>query len=136
MVRRFRLFICCASCGSVDPCGDGHDDDLLLSRCVLGQNSGVLRANRPGYDDRLGKFRSILGVAGAVKQAARPPTEASDTMIELKNVSKWYGPFQVLTDCSTQVDKGDVVVICGPSGSGKSTLIKTVNGLEPFQQGE
>jgi glutamate/aspartate transport system ATP-binding protein len=57
-------------------------------------------------------------------------------MIELKNVSKWYGQFQVLTDCSTHVDKGDVVVICGPSGSGKSTLIKTVNGLEPFQQGE
>ncbi len=57
-------------------------------------------------------------------------------MIELKNVSKWYGTFQVLTDCSTHVDKGDVVVVCGPSGSGKSTLIKTVNGLEPFQQGE
>ena len=57
-------------------------------------------------------------------------------MIELKNVSKWYGKFQVLADCSTQVAKGDVVVICGPSGSGKSTLIKTVNGLEPFQQGE
>jgi glutamate/aspartate transport system ATP-binding protein len=57
-------------------------------------------------------------------------------MIELKNVSKWYGPFQVLTDCSTTVDKGDVMVICGPSGSGKSTLIKTVNGLEPVQQGQ
>ena len=57
-------------------------------------------------------------------------------MIELKNVSKWYGKFQVLADCTTQVAKGDVVVICGPSGSGKSTLIKTVNGLEPFQQGE
>ncbi|HTN66096.1 MAG TPA: ATP-binding cassette domain-containing protein, partial [Burkholderiaceae bacterium] len=57
-------------------------------------------------------------------------------MIELKNVSKWYGNFQVLTDCSTQVSKGDVVVVCGPSGSGKSTLIKTVNGLEPFQKGE
>ena len=57
-------------------------------------------------------------------------------MIELKNVSKWYGAFQVLDGCSTNVDKGDVVVICGPSGSGKSTLIKTVNGLEPFQQGE
>jgi glutamate/aspartate transport system ATP-binding protein len=56
-------------------------------------------------------------------------------MIELKNVSKWYGKFQVLSDCTTQVAKGDVVVICGPSGSGKSTLIKTVNGLEPFQQG-
>ena len=56
-------------------------------------------------------------------------------MIELKNVSKWYGKFQVLSDCTTQVAKGDVVVICGPSGSGKSTLIKTVNGLEPFQEG-
>src|SRR5437868_3156125 len=57
-------------------------------------------------------------------------------MIEIKNVSKWYGSFQVLTDCTTQVSKGEVVVVCGPSGSGKSTLIKTVNGLEPFQQGE
>src|ERR1700726_1925399 len=57
-------------------------------------------------------------------------------MIELKNVSKWYGSFQVLTDCSTSVAKGDVVVVCGPSGSGKSTLIKTVNGLEPFQKGD
>ncbi|AUX92762.1 amino acid ABC transporter ATP-binding protein [Mixta gaviniae] len=56
-------------------------------------------------------------------------------MITLKNVSKWYGHFQVLTDCSTQVHKGEVVVVCGPSGSGKSTLIKTVNGLEPIQQG-
>jgi len=57
-------------------------------------------------------------------------------MIELKNVSKWYGPVQVLTDCSVKIDKGDVVVVCGPSGSGKSTLIKTVNALEPFQKGE
>ncbi|MFZ4874695.1 amino acid ABC transporter ATP-binding protein [Janthinobacterium sp. Mn2066] len=57
-------------------------------------------------------------------------------MIELNNVSKWYGQFQVLSDCSTNVAKGDVMVICGPSGSGKSTLIKTVNGLEPIQQGQ
>ncbi|MBU3621490.1 amino acid ABC transporter ATP-binding protein [Polynucleobacter sp. CS-Odin-A6] len=57
-------------------------------------------------------------------------------MIDLKNVSKWYGSFQVLTDCSTSIQKGDVVVICGPSGSGKSTLIKTINALEPFQAGE
>ncbi len=57
-------------------------------------------------------------------------------MIEIKNVSKWYGSFQVLTDCSTRVAKGEVVVVCGPSGSGKSTLIKCVNGLEPFQKGE
>jgi glutamate/aspartate transport system ATP-binding protein len=56
-------------------------------------------------------------------------------MIEIDNVSKWYGPVQVLRDCTTRVARGDVVVVCGPSGSGKSTLIKTVNGLEPFQQG-
>jgi len=57
-------------------------------------------------------------------------------MISITNVSKWYGGFQVLTDCSTEVKKGEVVVVCGPSGSGKSTLIKCVNGLEPFQKGE
>ena len=56
-------------------------------------------------------------------------------MIEMKNVSKWYGPVQVLSDCSVSINKGDVVVVCGPSGSGKSTLIKTVNGLEPIQKG-
>ncbi len=56
-------------------------------------------------------------------------------MIEISKVSKWYGAFQVLTDCSTKVAKGEVVVVCGPSGSGKSTLIKCVNALEPFQQG-
>ncbi|MGL6046287.1 MAG: amino acid ABC transporter ATP-binding protein [Vogesella sp.] len=57
-------------------------------------------------------------------------------MISIKNVSKWYGDFQVLTDCTTDVKKGEVVVVCGPSGSGKSTLIKTVNALEPFQKGD
>ena len=57
-------------------------------------------------------------------------------MITVSHVSKWYGPFQVLKNCSTHVDKGEVVVVCGPSGSGKSTLIKCVNGLEPFQEGE
>jgi glutamate/aspartate transport system ATP-binding protein len=57
-------------------------------------------------------------------------------MIEFLNVSKWYGSFQVLKNCSTRVDKGQVVVVCGPSGSGKSTLIKCVNGLEPFQEGD
>ena len=57
-------------------------------------------------------------------------------MISLKNVSKWYGGFKVLSGCTTEVKKGEVVVVCGPSGSGKSTLIKCVNGLEPFQQGE
>ncbi|MYM33599.1 ATP-binding cassette domain-containing protein [Duganella sp. FT94W] len=57
-------------------------------------------------------------------------------MIDINNVSKWFGAFQVLRECSTRVEKGAVTVICGPSGSGKSTLIKTVNGLEPFQQGD
>lgn len=56
-------------------------------------------------------------------------------MIEINKVSKWYGSFQVLTNCTTSVKKGEVVVVCGPSGSGKSTLIKTVNMLEPFQEG-
>src|SRR3954464_7624063 len=57
-------------------------------------------------------------------------------MIDIKNVSKWYGTFQVLTDCTTAIKKGEVVVVCGPSGSGKSTLIKTVNALEPIQKGD
>ena len=57
-------------------------------------------------------------------------------MIAINNISKWYGTFQVLTDCTTAIHKGEVVVVCGPSGSGKSTLIKTVNALEPFQKGD
>jgi glutamate/aspartate transport system ATP-binding protein len=57
-------------------------------------------------------------------------------MIVINNISKWYGTFQVLTDCTTAIHKGEVVVVCGPSGSGKSTLIKTVNALEPFQKGD
>jgi glutamate/aspartate transport system ATP-binding protein len=56
--------------------------------------------------------------------------------IDIQNVNKWYGNFQVLKNCTTQVAKGEVVVVCGPSGSGKSTLIKTVNALEPFQKGK
>ncbi|MCH4246349.1 amino acid ABC transporter ATP-binding protein [Acinetobacter populi] len=57
-------------------------------------------------------------------------------MIDIQDVNKWYGQFQVLTDCTTKITQGEVVVVCGPSGSGKSTLIKTVNGLEPFQKGD
>jgi len=56
-------------------------------------------------------------------------------MIEINDISKWYGSFQVLTQCSATIRKGEVVVVCGPSGSGKSTLIKTVNGLEPIDRG-
>ncbi|AXI41844.1 amino acid ABC transporter ATP-binding protein [Sulfitobacter sp. SK011] len=57
-------------------------------------------------------------------------------MISIENISKWYGDFRVLTECTTGVKKGEVVVVCGPSGSGKSTLIKCVNGLEPVQKGK
>src|SRR5271157_5435663 len=57
------------------------------------------------------------------------------SMISMDTVSKWFGTFQVLTECTTQVQKGEVIVVCGPSGSGKSTLIKCVNALEPFQKG-
>lgn len=60
----------------------------------------------------------------------------NEVMIDIQNVNKWYGQFQVLTDCTTQIKRGEVVVVCGPSGSGKSTLIKTVNALEPFQKGD
>ena len=64
------------------------------------------------------------------------PNPTASPMIVARNVSKWYGNFQVLRDCSTTINKGEVVVVCGPSGSGKSTLIKTFNGLEPIQKGE
>ncbi|MFC4677762.1 amino acid ABC transporter ATP-binding protein [uncultured Desulfovibrio sp.] len=57
-------------------------------------------------------------------------------MIIINDVSKWYGDFNVLRHCTTRINKGEVVVVCGPSGSGKSTLIKTVNGLEPVQEGQ
>ena len=56
-------------------------------------------------------------------------------MISIRNLSKWFGDKQVLHDCALDVAKGEIVVVCGPSGSGKSTLIRTLNGLEPFQQG-
>ena len=60
----------------------------------------------------------------------------SSPVISIRNLSKRYGEFQVLSDCSLDVARGEAVVVCGPSGSGKSTLIKTINGLEPFQFGE
>jgi len=60
----------------------------------------------------------------------------TEKMIQIEDLSKWYGSFNVLKNCSTHVNRGEVVVVCGPSGSGKSTLIKCVNALEPFQQGK
>ena len=57
-------------------------------------------------------------------------------MIEIRNMSKWYGDFQVLEDINEEVKQGQTVVVCGPSGSGKSTLLRCINALEPFQKGE
>ena len=68
--------------------------------------------------------------------SAIDPQASTKPMIAIDNISKWYGPVQVLNNCNVSINKGDVVVVCGPSGSGKSTLIKTVNALEPFQKGE
>lgn len=56
-------------------------------------------------------------------------------MIEFKNVNKWYGEYLALDNVNAQVQKGEVLVVCGPSGSGKSTLIRTINRLEPIQKG-
>ena len=64
------------------------------------------------------------------------PNTNAQPIIHIEAVNKWYGSFQVLNECSTNIEKGEVVVVCGPSGSGKSTLIKTINALEPIQQGE
>ncbi|HEY0208848.1 amino acid ABC transporter ATP-binding protein [Acerihabitans sp.] len=57
-------------------------------------------------------------------------------MIIFNQVNKWYGDYQALTDLSAEIKSGEVVVVCGPSGSGKSTLIRTVNRLEPIEQGQ
>ena len=60
----------------------------------------------------------------------------SETIIDVRNISKWYGAFRVLTDVNLTVEKGERIVICGPSGSGKSTLIRCFNRLEAHQQGD
>ncbi|WP_282556354.1 amino acid ABC transporter ATP-binding protein [Weissella fangxianensis] len=58
------------------------------------------------------------------------------SMIEFKDVNKFYGDFHALTDINLKVEAGETVVLIGPSGSGKSTLIRTINGLEPVQGGQ
>src|SRR6218665_2369508 len=88
------------------------------------------------------RSRSFDNPTGRPARAGAPGPQSQRTrskefvVIDIKNVSKWYGSFQVLSDCTTSIKKGEVVVVCGPSGSGKSTLIKTVNALEPFQKGD
>jgi polar amino acid transport system ATP-binding protein len=57
-------------------------------------------------------------------------------VIEVSNVSKWFGELQVLKDVSLTIGAGEVVVVCGPSGSGKSTLLRCVNRLEEIQNGQ
>ena len=59
----------------------------------------------------------------------------SDTIIQIKDVNKWFGDFQVLKDINLNVEKNKKIVVCGPSGSGKSTLIRCINRLEEHQQG-
>ncbi len=87
----------------------------------------VASADQASADAGLQPGRLVEPRAGAATGSA---------MIAIDGVSKWYGDFQVLTDCTTSIKKGEVVVVCGPSGSGKSTLIKCVNALEPFQKGQ
>ena len=60
----------------------------------------------------------------------------SDKIIEMKNVNKWFGDFQVLKDINLEVEKNKKIVVCGPSGSGKSTLIRCINRLEEHQEGQ
>ena len=59
----------------------------------------------------------------------------SDTIIQIKDVNKWFGDFQVLKNINLNVEKNKKIVVCGPSGSGKSTLIRCINRLEEHQQG-
>jgi polar amino acid transport system ATP-binding protein len=57
-------------------------------------------------------------------------------VIIFNQVNKWYGEYQALTKVSAEINQGEVVVVCGTSGSGKSTLIRTVNRLEPIEDGQ
>lgn len=57
-------------------------------------------------------------------------------MIEIRNVSLWYGKFRALYNITETIKKNQTVVICGPSGCGKSSLLRCINGLERFQEGE
>ncbi|GLS45087.1 glutamate/aspartate transport system ATP-binding protein [Methylobacterium brachythecii] len=93
----------------------------------------------PGGTEPVAAAAEAPGDEGLQKGPLVTPPPATATgvpMIAIDGISKWYGSFQVLTNCTTQVEKGEVVVVCGPSGSGKSTLIKCVNALEPFQTGQ
>ena len=59
----------------------------------------------------------------------------SDSIIQIQNVNKWFGDFQVLKDINLEVKAKEKIVVCGPSGSGKSTLIRCINRLEEHQEG-
>ncbi|HTP46175.1 MAG TPA: amino acid ABC transporter ATP-binding protein [Casimicrobiaceae bacterium] len=70
-----------------------------------------------------------------MKTEHQPTPDTSAPVARMQGINKWYGSFHALRDVDLQVASGERVVICGPSGSGKSTLVRTVNLLEPFQQG-
>ena len=59
----------------------------------------------------------------------------SDNIIQINNVNKWFGDFQVLKEINLEVKPKQKIVVCGPSGSGKSTLIRCINRLEEHQEG-
>ncbi len=63
------------------------------------------------------------------------PAQSDRIAVQMDGINKWYGAYHALRDIELQVARGERIVICGPSGSGKSTLVRTVNLLEPFQQG-
>ena len=66
---------------------------------------------------------------------AKAPVSATDVAIEIVDLNKWYGDFQVLKDINLKVMRGERIVICGPSGSGKSTVIRCINRLDTHQTG-
>src|SRR5207248_4283661 len=99
------------------------------------EDSKNLLIRRARLDTESEAVESFQLPSGFPRRVARDDFEAA-LMIEIRNVSKSFGSFRVLDDCSASVAKGSVVVVCGPSGSGKSTLIRCINGLERIDSGE
>ena len=66
---------------------------------------------------------------------ASPPSDTNVSIVEMSAINKWYGSYHALRDIDLRVASGERIVVCGPSGSGKSTLVRTINLLEPFEQG-
>ena len=111
-------------------------DTSLVYVSALADFFGVAYKGRAAGGVAAVRRRGLLRhqLSGLVPREALPGQARH--MISIRDVSKHYGSFQALKDCSTEVKKGEVIVVCGPSGSGKSTLIKCVNGLDNFERGE